>query len=429
MRFNVAHAAQIACDRKMQTSESIQSPDAVAEIDTLITEHGLDLSQKLQAHRLATFPPNARKTLRPFNLSEVAKLLGVTPGYLRNLSLEGKGPSPAATPSGRRSYTAEQMLDLRRYLDDNRRSGRRYIPHRSGSEHLQIIAVANFKGGSGKTTTAAHLAQHLALAAYRVLAIDLDPQASLSALHGFQPELDVGPNETIYGAIRYDDQRRPLRELIKPTNFPGLDIVPGNIELMEFEYDTPLVLSRKKDGSAGGGHQAADGLFFSRLDKVLGDVADQYDVVVIDCPPQLGYLTMSALCAATALLITVHPQMLDVMSMCQFLLMLGDVLSHLKTAGGNMRYDWIRYLITRYEAADGPQTDMVAFIRSRFGRHVLTNPMLKSVAIADASLTKQTIYEVDRRQFTPATYDRAIEALDGVNGEIEALIRKTWGRA
>src|ERR1019366_8945180 len=120
---------------------------------------------------------------------------------------------------------------------------------------------------------------HLALAAYRVLAIDLDPQASMSALHGFQPELDVGPNETIYGDIRYDDQRRPLRELIKPTNFPGLDIIPGNIELMEFEYDTPLVLSRKKDGTAGGGHQAADGLFFSRLDKVLGDVADQYDVV------------------------------------------------------------------------------------------------------------------------------------------------------
>ena len=427
MRFKIVHVTKNACDTKMQAVESFQSSDAISEIDTLITEHGLDLSEKLQAHRLATFPPNARKTLRPFHLSEVAKLLGVSSGYLRNLSLEGKGPSPSATPSGRRSYTAEQILDLRRYLDENRRSGGRYIPHRSNSEHLQIIAVANFKGGSGKTTTAPHLAQHLALSAYRVLAIDLDPQASLSALHGFQPELDVGANETIYGAIRYDSQRRPLRELIRHTNFPGLDIVPGNIELMEFEYDTPLVLSARKDGARAS--EAADGLFFSRLDKVLADVADQYDVVVIDCPPQLGYLTMSALCAATALLITVHPQMLDVMSMCQFLLMLGDVLSHLKAAGGNMRYDWIRYLVTRYEASDGPQTDMVAFIRSRFGRHVLTSPMLKSVAISDASLTKQTIYEVDRRQFTPATYDRAIEALDNVNGEIEALIRKTWGRA
>jgi len=82
--------------------------------------------------------------------------------------------------------------------------------------------------------------------------------------------------------------------------------------------------------------------------------------------------------------------------------MLGDVLSHLKTAGGNMRYDWIRYLITRYEAATGANR------HGRFYKIPLWpprphKPMLKSVAIADASLTKQTIYEVDRRQFTPAT--------------------------
>ena len=88
----------------------------------------------------------------------------------------------------------------------------------------------------------------------------------------------------------------------------------------------------------------------------------------------------------------------------------------------------MRYLITRYEAADAPQTDMVAFIRSRFGRHVLTNPMLKSVAISDAGLTKQTLYEVERKLFTPSTYDRAMEALDAVNGEIEGLIHRAWGR-
>jgi chromosome partitioning protein len=391
------------------------------DIDTIISEHAQNLSEKLQAHRLELFPPAAQKTLRAFQVSDAAKLLGVKSGYLRNLSLEGKGPHPLVAPSGRRSYTAEQLQDLRRYLDETGRPGRRYVPQRRDAEHLQVIAVVNFKGGSGKTTTAAHLAQHLALTGHRVLAVDLDPQASLSALHGFQPEFDVGTNETLYAAIRYDDEKRPLREIIRQTNFPGLHIVPGNIELMEFEYDTPRILATQ-------GGAASGGAFFTRFNEALADVADEYDVVVLDCPPQLGYLTMSALCTATAVLITVHPQMLDVMSMCQFLLMMGDVLNHLKMAGGNMGYDWLRYLITRYEPTDGPQTQMVTFLRSLFAQHVLINPMLKSVAVSDAGITKQTLYEVERRQFTPATYDRAMECLDAVNGEIEQLIHAAWGR-
>lgn len=394
---------------------------AVADIDSLISAQAQELSEKLQAHRLELFPPAAQKPLRAFQAAEAAKLLGVKSGYLRNLSLEGKGPSPAVTTSGRRSYTAEQIQELRTYLDETGRPSRRYVPHRRDKEHVQVVAVVNFKGGSGKTTTAAHLAQHLALGGHRVLAVDLDPQASLSALHGFQPEFDLGPNETLYAAIRYDDHAKPLRALIRQTNFPGLRIVPANIELMEFEYDTPQALAVQGSGVTGT-------VFFSRLDAALATVAEDYDVVVIDCPPQLGYLTMTALCAATAVLIPVHPQMLDVMSMCQFLLMLGDVMSHLKNAGSNMRYDWLRYLITRYEPSDSPQTQMVGFMRSLFGRHVLTHPMLKTVAISDASITKQTLYEVERRQFTPSTYDRAIECLDAVNGEIEALIHVAWGR-
>jgi chromosome partitioning protein len=394
----------------------------VRDIEEIISEHAQELSEKLQAHRLELFPPSAEKTLRTFQVSEAAKLLGVKTGYLRNLSLEGKGPEPQVTASGRRSYTAQQIMDLRQYLDETGRASRRYVPQRRGDEQLQVLAVVNFKGGSGKTTTAAHLAQHLALTGHRVLAVDLDPQASLSALFGFQPEFDVGPNETLFAAIRYDAERRSLNEIIRRTNFPGLHIVPGNIELMEFEYDTPRVLATQDKTVRGPA-------FFARLHEALGNVADDYDVVVIDCPPQLGYLTMSALCAATGVLITVHPQMLDVMSMSQFLLMMGDVLSHLKNAGGSMGYDWLRYLITRYEPSDGPQTQMVTFLRSLFGQHVLINPMLKSVAISDAGITKQTLYEVERRQFTAATYDRAMEALGAVNGEIEQLIHTAWGRA
>ena len=100
----------------------------------------------------------------------------------------------------------------------------------------------------------------------------------------------------------------------------------------------------------------------------------------------------------------------------------------MQNAGANLRYDWVRYLITRFEPSDGPQVQMNQFIRSLFGEHVLRHEMLKSVAISDAGMTKQTVYEVDRRQFTAATYDRAVECLDAVNGEIEALIHAAWGR-
>jgi len=388
-------------------------------IHDLIAKDAHELSAKLQAHRLKLFPPEARKTLRRFSSGEAAKLIGINDGYLRQLSLDGKGPAPEIGTAGRRSYSFEDIQALRVFLEEGGKQSRRYVPHRSTGEHLQVISVVNFKGGSGKTTTAAHLSQYLALHGYRVLAIDLDPQASLSALHGYQPEFDIGENETLYGAIRYDDSRRELKDIIRQTYFPGLDIIPGNIELMEFEHESPKALAEKRPG---------DELFFARVAQVIASVKDEYDIVIIDCPPQLGFLTLSALCAATAVLITVHPQMLDLMSMCQFLLMTSDLLEVVAKAGGNMEYDWMRYLVTRFESGDGPQTQMVAFMRSMFGERVLTTPMLKSTAISDAGITKQTLYEVSREQFTRSTYDRAMEALNAVNGEIEGLITGAWGR-
>ncbi len=71
---------------------------------------------------------------------------------------------------------------------------------------------------------------------------------------------------------------------------------------------------------------------------------------------------------------------------------------------------------------------MVGFMQAMFNRRMLKNPMVKSTAISDAGITKQTLYEVDRGQFTRSTYDRAIESLNAVNGEIVELIHKAWGR-
>lgn len=394
-----------------------QRSSAIPSLTRLIEADAEVLSAQLLQLRARAFPPAEEKRLRRFMAGEAARLIGISDAYLRLLALEGSIPEAEKNGAGRRLYSLEQIHAIRDYLSTSRKV---YSPKRGAHEPLQVIAVTNFKGGSGKTTTAAHLAQYLAMRGYRTLAVDLDPQASLSALFGIQPEFDLGPNETIYGAIRYDEQKRPLSDIIRKTYFAGLDIVPGNLELQEFEHDTPRVLSEKG--------RSREKLFFTRLSDALRSVEDNYDIVVLDCPPSLGYLTLSALCAARSVTVTIHPQMLDVASMSQFLHMTAGLFDVVERAGGNAQYDFFRYVVTRHEPSDGPQGQIVGLLKSLFGDRVLTNTVLKSAAIADAGITKQTLYEVGRENFHRATYDRAIESLDAVNGEIEGLVRQAWGR-
>ena len=230
-----------------------------SDLKKLVQRHGASLSAQLQAHHRTIFPPEAEKTIRHFSPSETSRLLGIHEAYLRQVASEEGAVSPMVK-NGRRTYSVEDIQRLRTLLDQGARGGRRYLPRRSGVEHLQVITVMNFKGGSGKTTTAAHLAQYLALHGYRVLAVDLDPQASLSALFGHQPEIHVGPNETLYGAIRYGSERRPIAEIVRSTYIPDLHIIPGNIELMEFEHETPKALVQRQSG---------DTLFFARIGQAL----------------------------------------------------------------------------------------------------------------------------------------------------------------
>ena len=396
--------------------------DTVQTSDDRVSAHARLLSSQLQALRERLFPPESSKALRKFTSGEAARLIGVSDGYLRQLSLDGLGPAPETTASGRRLYTLAEINELRRYLADAKpKDAHMYLPSRRAGERLQTLACVNFKGGSAKTTTTLYLAQWLALQGYRVLAVDLDPQASLTAMFGIQPEFDLRWGDTLYGAIRYDGQRRPMRDVVRRTYFDGLDLVPGNLELMEFEHETPKALAE--------GRRAPGGMFFQRVGAALAEVQDDYDLVVIDCPPQLGYLTLSAVCAATSLLITIHPQMVDVASMSQFLLMASDLMAVVRKAGGDLQHDFIRYVVTRHEPHDGPQSQIVALLRNLFGNEVLAASVWKSTAIADAGLTKQSLYELERGSVGRATYDRAIESLDAVHREILGLVHQAWGRA
>ncbi len=195
--------------------------------------------------------------MRSLTSGEAAELLDVDHTYLRKLHREGKIPEVEMTAGNHRRYTIDDIWEIRQALEGNAKRAHSYVTGRREGDALQVISVVNFKGGSGKTTTSAHLAQRLALKGYRVLAIDLDPQASLSVLHSIQPEIDLMEGGTLYDAVRYGDQV-PIQDVIRKTYIRGLDLIAGNLELMEFEHETPAAIQN-------GGARA----FFARVRDAL----------------------------------------------------------------------------------------------------------------------------------------------------------------
>lgn len=363
-----------------------------------------------------SFQPDSQKKLRKFTAAEVSELTRISMSNLRTRHQDGSFPEVETDVRGRRMYSAAEMDQIRRIMAETGRNGEAYLPGRRSGDSLQVISVVNFKGGSSKTTTAIHLAQRYALRGYRVLAIDLDPQASLTTLFGYRPELEFAEGGTIYDSLRYADPV-PISEVIRKTYFHNLDIAPAGLMLSEYETETAYALQHKIEPA-----------FTQRLSVALDSVEAAYDLVIIDCPPQLGFTTMTALLASTGLLITVVPSMLDIASMAQFLEMAGETIRTLEEVTGPANWQFMKYLITRYESTDVPQSQMAGFLRTILLDQVLTTPMLKSTAIADAGMTQQTIYEIDPASVVRKTRDRILESINGLADEFEHVIQQAWGR-
>ncbi len=379
------------------------------------------LSQALDNMSKLFLAPKEEKTLRAFSAAEVAELLRVSGGYLRKSHFEGKIPEVAQSTGNKRSYTAEDVLKIRKILDKNAKDPHHCLPGREPGDKLQVWSTVNFKGGSSKTTSSVHLAFRLAARGYRVLCIDADPQASLTTFFGYQPELDFKDGGTLYDALRYTDGdtiRVPITDVLRKTYVPNLDLVPGGIMLSEFETETPMALSR--------GEQP---VFFNRLGDSLRQVEDDYDIVIIDCPPQLGYLTMAAVCASTSLLMTVIPERVDLASASQFLNMASGVLEVIHGNGGVANYDNFAYLLTRYDTGISTQVDLADWIRQLLGDSVIPTPFVKSSAISEAGLSQKTIFEVDLAGAkNRKTYNRALESVIGFSNDVEKMIQAAWGR-
>jgi chromosome partitioning protein len=389
---------------------------ATSSIAASIASNAARLSEALNNHMRNSFQPDSRKTLRKFHPAEVSELTGISMSNLRTRHQEGDFPDVETDSRGRRRYTAQEIDQIRHVMAKTGRNGETYIPGRRENDALQVISIVNFKGGSSKTTSAIHLAQRYALRGYRVLAIDMDPQASLTTMFGYRPEIEFAESGTIYEALKYEDPV-PLSQVIRKTYFHNLDLAPAGLLLSEYETETAYALQHKIDPP-----------FTQRLAIALDEIEADYDLVIIDCPPQLGFTTMTALLASTGLLITVVPSMLDVASMAQFLEMAGETVQTLEEAAGPIDWNFLKFLIARYEPTDVPQSQMAGFLRSILLDQVLTTPMLKSTAISDAGMTQQTIYELDPSQVVKKTLVRILESVNGVADEFEKTIQQAWGR-
>ena len=391
-------------------------PPTSGSIADSIGANAARLSEALNNHMRNSFQPESRKTLRKFPPAEVSELTGISMSNLRTRHQEGDFPEVETDTRGRRLYTAEEIDRIRHVMARTGRNRDAYLPGRREGDALQIISIVNFKGGSGKTTTAIHLTQRYALRGYRVLAIDMDPQASLTTMFGYRPEIEFAESGTIYDALGYEDPV-PLSQVVRKTYFHNLDLAPAGLMLSEYETETAYALQQKIDPP-----------FTQRLVIALDEVEKNYDLVIIDCPPQLGFTTMTALLASTGLLITVVPNMLDVASMAQFLEMAGETVLALEEATGPVDWNFLKFLIARYEPNDVPQSQMAGFLRSILLDQVLNTSMLKSTAISDAGMTQQTIYELDPSQVVRKTLDRILESVNGVADEFEKIIQQAWGR-
>ena len=389
------------------------TPIASERPSALATDISERLNAAIREHLLSAFAPDNTKTLREFAAPEAAELLGVSGQFMRKVHSEGTIPAPAESRGGRRYYSAQEIWDARLVLEQSSRKKGRYVPRRTGGEKLQVWQLMNFKGGSSKSTTTIHLAHYFALRGYRVLVVDLDPQGSLTSMCGISPEIEFD-GLTVYDAIRYDDPV-DMVDVVVPTYFPGLSLAPARLMLSEFETESAV-------------HSNPDQPFFLRIRNALAQVEQQFDLVLMDSPPQLGFLTIAGMAAASSLIVPLTPSMLDVSSTAQFLELAGAYMEVIEDAGASLQYDHFKFLITRDEPTDIPSQQLTSFMRALFQDRVMSATALKSTAISDATMLKQSIYEVVRSEMTRSTYDRAKGSMDAVGQEVERMIHDAWGR-
>lgn len=227
-----------------------------------------------------------------------------------------------------------------------------------------VIAIANQKGGVGKTTTAINLSAALACAGKRVLLVDLDPQANSSLTFLAHDEFDL----TVYEFLT--DTRTSSADVIRQTRLPGLDILPSRISLAKFEskligeFDAPFRLKDKMDG-----------------------IGETYEYVVIDTPPTLGLITVNALVASDYLIVPIQPSYFALEGTDDLL----DTVEKVRSRP-NPNLKVLGVLITLLDKRTTLAKDIHEQIKGVFGEKVFDTVISKSVRLEESPAYKESIF-------------------------------------
>ncbi|GAB0115910.1 AAA family ATPase [Acidisoma sp. C75] len=341
-----------------------------------------------------------------FSITRVAELVGRTTAAIREAEKDGRIPVVERTTSGRRiGYTLAEVNQLRDAFGTR--------PWRSPEDPIAVIAVQNFKGGVGKSTVSAHLAQYLAIQGYRVCLVDCDSQGSSTALFGYVPDLDIHEDDTLYPFFR-NMEMSSLAYAVRETHWHNLYLIPANLKLYSAEYELAARISRSEPR------------LLNRLAEGLASIADHFDVIVLDPPPALGTISLSVMRAANALLVPMPPTVVDFASTTTFLAMLYETLQILEERHFPVDFSWIRFVATRADEGKSMQRELLGLMRNLFGEKMLRTVLRDSAEIDNASARLMTIYELGAPVTSRETYNRGLAYLNGVNAEIETQIRMTW---
>ncbi|HEY8476902.1 MAG TPA: AAA family ATPase [Chloroflexota bacterium] len=254
----------------------------------------------------------------------------------------------------------------------------------------RTVAIANQKGGVGKTTTCLNLGAALAARGYRVLLVDLDPQGSLTSAAGIEPNELA---DTVYSAMMHYLQENEAPDLGGYLHAigPSLDILPANIELSVAEVELQNAIRREYV-----------------LAEVLDPVADRYDVVLVDCPPSLSLLTVNALTAADEVLIPVVPEYLAARGLGLLL----NMIQRVRKSRLNPRLAIAGVLLTMVDQRTSHGQEVVRSIRAHLdGLAPILGEVKRTVKVSEASAAGVPLLRYAARSDSAQAYDRVADAL------------------